>query len=354
MESIQTIEIVKDYKVLVVCLTYNHSIYIQDALNGFAMQQTDFPFACIVMDDASTDGEQETIMNWLNLECDMRKATSFDLNISHVIVVPHKKNQYCTLAIYLLKFNLHKSMEKKGELAEPWLKHAQYIALCEGDDYWTDPNKIQTQAHCLDSHPEIDLCTHGFSIKHAISGEIVNKKLYSFHNTTIPLKTLILEEGDLLATNSLFYRKSLELCIPDFRKFLFLDYTLCLHGALRGNIYYINQNMSVYRICVPNSITTLGENLEGHFSKLIQMLGILDKETYYQYHTYIETRELLASFLYFESRQYRIFEFLKKKQSYSFKSRILFLFFIFSHFSLYSSIRKKIIDYLDSIINSIK
>ena len=53
------------FKVCVRCMTYNHSAFIEDAMNGFCMQRTNFPFVCIIVDDASTDSEQEVIKNYL-------------------------------------------------------------------------------------------------------------------------------------------------------------------------------------------------------------------------------------------------------------------------------------------------
>ena len=96
----------QEYKVLVRCFTFNQSKYIEETLNGFAMQQTNFPFACLVMDDASTDGEQEVIKAWIERECDMSRAETIEISTSTVIVVPHKTNASCTFALYLLKQNL--------------------------------------------------------------------------------------------------------------------------------------------------------------------------------------------------------------------------------------------------------
>lgn len=103
----------QDYKVLVRCFTYNQSHYIEDALDGFAMQKTDFPFVCLVMDDCSTDGEQEVIKAWMECECDMTKVEFIELELSCVILVPHKTNPTCTFAFYLLKQNLYKEKETK-------------------------------------------------------------------------------------------------------------------------------------------------------------------------------------------------------------------------------------------------
>lgn len=148
----------QEYKVLVRCFTYNQSKYIEDTLNGFAMQQTDFPFICLVMDDASTDGEQDVIKAWMEGECDMDKAEIIDIPTSVVIIVQHKINPSCTLAFYLLKQNLYKAKEKKMAHVAPWREKCEYEAMCEGDDYWIAPLKLQKQVNVMDANQRIGLC----------------------------------------------------------------------------------------------------------------------------------------------------------------------------------------------------
>lgn len=156
MEQIYTPK--QDYKVLCLCYTYNQSKYIEDTLNGFAMQKTDFSFACLVVEDCSTDGEQDVIKAWLERECDMLKAEYIELELSNVILVPHKTNSNCTFAIYLLKRNLWKEPVLKDTFVTPWREHAQYVAFCEGDDYWIDSLKLSKQVAVMGSDPRIGLC----------------------------------------------------------------------------------------------------------------------------------------------------------------------------------------------------
>lgn len=152
----------QDYKVLVRCYTYNHSKYIEDALNGFAMQQTSFPFVCLVVDDASTDGEQDIIKAWMERECNMNMAEIIDIPTSIVIIVPHKTKVSCTFAFYLLKQNLYKVKGEKKRHVDPWRNRCEYEAICEGDDYWVDPLKLQKQVGYLDSNPCCVLSHTGF------------------------------------------------------------------------------------------------------------------------------------------------------------------------------------------------
>lgn len=154
----------QNYKVLVMCFTFNHSKYIEDALNGFVIQQTTFPFACLVVDDASTDGEQEVIKSWMERECNMAEAKHIDIPTADIIIVPHKTNRNCTMAVYLLKENLFRQKEKKMEHVIPWREYCQYEAMCEGDDYWIDPLKLQKQIDFLEKHPEVSYSCHRFKV----------------------------------------------------------------------------------------------------------------------------------------------------------------------------------------------
>ncbi len=149
----------KDYKVLVRCATYNHSKYICDALNGFAIQETDFPFICIVVDDASKDGNQEVIRQYANDNCDMSKAEISEDDISKYIRVPHKTNENCVFLFCLLKVNLYGKPEKR-EIYKPYREVCEYEAICEGDDWWLDSKKIQKQCSYLDNHSEYSMCFH--------------------------------------------------------------------------------------------------------------------------------------------------------------------------------------------------
>ena len=83
------------YTVAIECMTYNHSNYIIDALNGFVMQQTDFPYVAIVVDDASTDNEPEVILSFFEKEFDFTNSTREETDDYIRIVAKHKTNLHC-------------------------------------------------------------------------------------------------------------------------------------------------------------------------------------------------------------------------------------------------------------------
>lgn len=154
-----------EYMVRVQCMTYNHAPYIEDAMNGFCMQETDFPFVCVIVDDASTDGEQEVIKRYLKNIFDLQDDQCFreeDTDDYHLIFARHKTNLNCYFGVLLLKYN-HFRKKDKAPYYEKWTK-AKYIALCEGDDYWTHPKKLQMQVAVLNEHPECSFSGTGFVV----------------------------------------------------------------------------------------------------------------------------------------------------------------------------------------------
>lgn len=242
----------ENYKVLIRCFTYNQSKYIEDALDGFAMQQTNFPFVCLVMDDASTDGEQEVIKSWMEHECDMNRAEIVDIPTSVIIIVPHKTNFSCTFAFYLLKQNLFGTGDKKMNHIYPWREKCEYEAICEGDDYWIDSLKLQKQVDILDNNPSYGLVYGKAKIfiqkelkfKGKIGNQINNFNHYFLNNKQIPTATVLIRIN--------IYSKFLQE-IKD-KKWKMSDYPLWLHTLLNSKVYFINDFIAVYRV-LENSAT---------------------------------------------------------------------------------------------------
>lgn len=106
------------------CITYNHVSYIRQCLDGFLMQKTDFPFEIVVHDDASTDKTAEIVREY------------------------EKKYPNIIKPIYELENQYSKPGISINDITFPYLR-GKYIALCEGDDYWIDENKLQMQVDFL-------------------------------------------------------------------------------------------------------------------------------------------------------------------------------------------------------------
>ena len=121
--------------VSICCTTFNHANYIAKALEGFVRQRTSFPIEVLVHDDASTDGTAEIVQSY------EQKYPSL------VFPVFQSKNKYSQGIAVNATFNIPRARGK-------------YIAMCEGDDYWSDANKLQWQVAYLEKTPNVAACTH--------------------------------------------------------------------------------------------------------------------------------------------------------------------------------------------------
>lgn len=124
--------------VSIICTTYNHELFIVDCLEGFINQLTNFPFEIIVHDDASTDKTLTILKNY-----ELKYPSLFN-NIYQ------KENQYSK-----------KNINIWTEIMFPRAK-GKYITICEGDDYWVDPYKLQKQVDFLEQNPDYSLCLGGY------------------------------------------------------------------------------------------------------------------------------------------------------------------------------------------------
>lgn len=279
-----------NYRVFVRCNTFNQSKYIEDALNGFAMQQTNFPFVCLMMDDCSTDGEQDVIKAWMERECDIAKAEHFETELSNIILVPHKSNANCYFAFYLLKRNTWKERNLKVSMYTPWREHCEYEALCEGDDYWIDPMKLQKQVDYLDEHPDYSMCFHD-ATETWEDGRKPNKSfsnvedrdytgLEIYKKWTIPTASVLIRKE---AIESEYY-KNLS-CNPNFCYGDIILYISCAHyGKLRG----MSNTMSVYRRHEGSAVfTTSSLRRFYHYHEIYTRIGNEYKEFSRQMFFYI-------------------------------------------------------------------
>ncbi len=216
-------------KVSICCITYNQKNYIKQALDSFLMQKTNFPFVVIIGDDASNDGTTEIVKEYALKYPDIIKPVFQERNSGGF------KN-FCDV------FNLIDT---------------EYVALCEGDDYWTDENKLQKQVDCLDAHKNCTICFH--KTKNIFENNL--QEPYDFPNEKQRFNKTLLTLNDIIRfnfiqTNSCMYRCRFK--GEDIGKYLSADimpgdwYLHILH-AEKGNIIFLDETMSVYRIN-PNGV----------------------------------------------------------------------------------------------------
>lgn len=230
------------------CLVYNHAPYLRQCLDGFVMQKTNFRFEAIVHDDASTDGSAEIIKEYAEKYPEIIKP------------IYQKENQYS-------KHNgsITKTMNKKIK--------GKYVAFCEGDDYWTDSYKLQTQVDFMESHPEFTLVYHNVYIDNGERKDILFKDP-SYHKN-IPFNgncviDVIKKGGGYIPTCSMLFRSQYLFNQPDWMKLSPVgDYPLALYLAINGEIKYIDKLMSCYRIMSDGSWS---QRMKSNIDKRIKFL----------------------------------------------------------------------------------
>ncbi len=210
--------------VSIIVLSYNHEKFICQALESILMQKVNFNYEILVGDDASTDRTQNILK-----EYEERYPEKFR-------VFYRKDNLGATKNSYELLTNA------KGK----------YLATCEGDDFWTDPNKLQLQVDFLESHPEYIGCTHKFTIVDENNKLVKNQKLnWIKHKKIFSIKDF--DGIRLPGQTATFVRKNIFLN-PQHDYSIFYkanpmigDRTMILFYLLQGDIFCLPRNMSCYR-----------------------------------------------------------------------------------------------------------
>ncbi len=279
------------YMVRVSCMTFNHAHYIEDAMNGFCMQETNFPFVCTIIDDCSTDGEQDVIKNYLEAHFDLEDSSvvrNEETDDYFLTFAQHKTNKNCYFAVLFLKYNHHSIKKPKKPYIEEW-SDTKYVAMCEGDDYWIDTNKLQKQILFMEEHHDHTLCVHAYRRDGYEGEKIINSTevhLFQDNVETVPDEVVLKGTGMFAATATMLYRNDARREYPDWARHTPIgDRPLQLVLFSRGNIGYLNEVMSVYRIGVPGSwtIRTKKRNKERR-RRFIQMYKDFDEWTEGKYH----------------------------------------------------------------------
>lgn len=213
--------------VSVICLAYNHEAWIRDALEGFVKQRAPFRFEVLVHDDASTDGTASVIREYQARYPELIRAVFQEEN------------------------RLSKGIPVSLRYLAP-LVRGRYVALCEGDDYWTDPHKLEKQVAALEAHPGVDVCAH--CVCRMQDGKVRGYVAPRLCNGLVSPGDVIVGGGSrYVATSSLLCRAEAYLRMTPMREILVNDYVLQLQCAARGGLYYLSDSMSVYRTGVPGS-----------------------------------------------------------------------------------------------------
>ena len=277
--------------VSVICIAYNHKNYIRKALDGFIKQETKYKYEVIVHDDASTDGTDAIIREYAARYPDIIKP------------ILQKENQYSKKVGIIKTFILP-------------VMRGKYVAFCDGDDYWTDPHKIQEQTEALERHTD---CSASLSKVEAITCDGKPRKLYfprfKAEGGIIPSEEFIkrmLDPGPFIVSpvqwsglmcRAEIYRQYYEENLAFINAFTAIqlgDVPIELYLGLKGNIYFIDSVMSHYRTLNPNSF--VGKKNKDKATAVryryekVHALEAFDKDTDFAFHEKVKTAVAYTEF----------------------------------------------------------
>ena len=230
------------------CITFNHALYIADAMNGFCMQETNFPYVCVIVDDCSTDGEQDVIKHYLaeHFEpAEQNIVAEFDTEDYSFLFARHKKNQNCYFAVYYLKYNHYSVKKPKTRYLNELPQHTKYIAMCEGDDYWIHPGKLQMQVDFLENHQDYSLVHTDFDL---VEGKRRHWKELFPDGNYFPG---IFHKNVNIGTLTTLYRTSTYNSLPKLymgKGWPMSDYPLWIEFSHSAKIKYLNIVTAKYRV----------------------------------------------------------------------------------------------------------
>ncbi|MFI3243456.1 MAG: glycosyltransferase family A protein [Akkermansia sp.] len=237
--------------VTVRCLIFNHAPYVRQCLDGFVMQQTKFRFECIVHDDASTDGSSDIVREYAEKYPHLIKA------------IIQTENQYSKKNGAIRRIM---SEETRGK----------YVAWCEGDDYWTDPLKLQKQVDFLEANPEYAMCHTEAQCYHQKTGLLsymhdyvktdadldqINTLDFIIHNNPICTKTV--------CARAALIQDYADEVNPASQKWAMGDYPTWLWVAIKYKIHYMPEVTAVYRVLEESASHSKNERKLYNFRKSI-------------------------------------------------------------------------------------
>lgn len=289
----------KPIEVSVCCLAYNHEKYIEQTLEGFVNQVTDFRFEIIINDDVSTDGTREIIEKYAGLYPDI------------IVPVFQTENQYS---------------KRKGAVPHILFSAARgtYVALCEGDDYWCDEHKLQKQYEIMEQYQECSICVHRTKVvmedkemvKKSNIGGGGTKKSYDLQTGVIErmqmADALWRQGGYPFHTSSYFIRRrALEDWIQNkaaFTAYMNGDLTMLRFCLTHGKFYFLDEIMSCRRIGVSQSWSVRwaaagAEEKKQSYKQLIEGERLFDQYSGYEFHGYIQVHlfNLIAEYCLYDA-----------------------------------------------------
>jgi Glycosyltransferases involved in cell wall biogenesis len=223
------------------CITYNHEEFIANALESFLMQKTNFPFEIIVHDDASIDNTANIVRQYVKKYPSIIKPIFQTEN-------QHSKN------IDIIDKMINAKISGK------------YVALCEGDDYWCESNKLQRQTDFMENHPECSMCLHN-TVFHYVDNSHADRNFNDW-NEIHKMTPNEIFFGWNVHTSSYFVKRELDYK-PNFSRSVWCgDYVYLTMAMYYGSIYVLPEVMSVYNANISTGVTA--QNVQNGIEHMVK------------------------------------------------------------------------------------
>lgn len=217
-------------RVSVCCITYKQEQYIAQAMDSFLMQKTTFPFEIVVGEDCGGDDTLSIIEKYQVRFPNLIKVVTSDKNVG-------------------ANANLLRVFD---------IARGDYIAVCEGDDYWNDELKIQRQFDCLESTLDVNIC---FTAANTLNKDGVFHNYAVYRKNLYSLSEVVRGGGGFMVTATLFFRKKIVEKIPSwFYKAPIGDFYLQVIASITDGALCLNKVMAVYRLSTECSWTEINKN----------------------------------------------------------------------------------------------
>lgn len=261
------------------CITYNQANMISDALDGILMQKTNFDFGVFIIDDASCDGTREILKEYAKKYKD---RIGLLLAKENTFQKPERLSIYC-------------------EARKCFMGKCEYVATCEGDDFWTDEDKLQIQVDYLKTHPDCTLYLHNSWWLDCRTGEKKSANPFECNGERdLDMEELICIRNNHPATASRVYKNTLRQNAPEFVTNCSVgDYNLYTYAGAISKVHYSDRIMCTYRFMSGNSTTdifvdkTKSSYLIYHNMGIASYLMQLDEYTQLKYHNLIKKKVVL-------------------------------------------------------------
>ena len=259
-------------KLTVIVMTFNHKDYIERSIGSILSQKTTFPFDILVHDDCSDDGTYEKILKLC------------ESNPGRIKLVRQPQRKFPGDGFNLMICNY----------VSPLIE-TEYVAYCDGDDYWCDDNKLQKQFEFMEDHKEYSMCFHSaYQLK---ENNDLSSDWFFGRNEDIDLSFIINgQPGVHIATSSIFLKSSVFCNFVDWRKkFPVEDIPLYIQACIEGKVRRLSDKMCVYRQFASGSWSSQNKNNTEktikHLNEMYEAFSNFDESTDKKYHELVE-REL--------------------------------------------------------------